>query len=86
EPPITSRVHAGDGRLIAEYARERRIFVPIETIPPELIHAFLAAEDRNFYDHGGLDLRGIVRATIANIGHIMNDENLEGASTITQQV
>jgi len=86
EPPITSRVHAGDGRLIAEYARERRIFVPIETIPPELIHAFLAAEDRNFYDHGGLDFRGIIRATFANIGHILRDENLEGASTITQQV
>ena len=86
EPPITSRVHAGDGRLIAEFARERRIFVPIDRIPPTLSNAFLAAEDANFYEHGGLDFRGIIRATINNIGNVIRDDRLEGASTITQQV
>ena len=86
QPAIMSRVHAGDGRLIAEYAREHRVFLPVENISPTLINAFLAAEDKDFYEHGGLDFRGIVRATIANVGHILRDENLEGASTITQQV
>ncbi|MEE2567259.1 penicillin-binding protein 1A [Hyphobacterium marinum] len=86
EPSIMSRVHAGDGRLIAEYAREHRVFVAIENIPPTVINAFLAAEDKDFYEHGGLDFRGIVRAAFANIGHVLRDENLEGASTITQQV
>ena len=86
EPSIMSRVHAGDGRLIAEYARERRVFLAIENIPPIAINAFLAAEDKDFYEHGGLDFRGMLRAAIANIGHVLRDENLEGASTITQQV
>jgi len=86
EPPITSRVHAGDGRLIAEFARERRVFVPIDRIPPTLSNAFLAAEDANFYEHSGLDFRGILRATINNIGNVLRDDRLEGASTITQQV
>ena len=86
EPPVTSRVHAGDGRLIAEFARERRIFVPIDRIPPTLSNAFLAAEDAHFYEHGGLDFLGIVRATINNIGNVLRDDRLEGASTITQQV
>jgi penicillin-binding protein 1A len=86
EPPITSRVHAGDGRLIAEFARERRVFVPIDRIPPTLSNAFLAAEDANFYEHGGLDFRGILRATINNVGNVIRDDRLEGASTITQQV
>lgn len=86
EPPVTSRVHAGDGRLIAEFARERRIFVPIDRIPPNLSNAFLAAEDAHFYEHGGLDFLGIVRATINNIGNVLRDDRLEGASTITQQV
>lgn len=86
EPPITSRVHAGDGRLIAEFARERRVFVPIDRIQPHLVNAFLAAEDANFYEHGGLDFVGIIRATINNIGNVLRDDRLEGASTITQQV
>ncbi|MEE2524818.1 penicillin-binding protein 1A [Hyphobacterium sp. HN65] len=86
EPPITSRVHAGDGRLIAEFARERRVFVPIDRIPPNLTNAFLAAEDANFYEHGGLDFVGIIRATLNNIGNVLRDDRLEGASTITQQV
>jgi penicillin-binding protein 1A len=86
EPAIMSRVHAGDGLLIAEYAREHRVFVPIDNIPQHLVHAFISAEDKNFYDHGGLDFRGIIRAAGANIGHVLRDERLEGASTITQQV
>jgi penicillin-binding protein 1A len=86
EPPITSRVHAGDGRLIAEFARERRVFVPIDRIQPDLTNAFLAAEDANFYEHGGLDFVGIIRATINNVGNVLRDDRLEGASTITQQV
>lgn len=86
EPSIMSRVHAGDGRLIAEYARERRVFLAIENVPPTVINAFLAAEDKDFYEHGGLDFRGIIRAAFANIGNVLRDENLEGASTITQQV
>lgn len=86
EPPIMSRVHAGDGLLIAEYAREHRVFVPIDNIPQEVVHAFISAEDKSFYDHGGLDLRGILRAAISNIGNVMGGRRLEGASTITQQV
>jgi penicillin-binding protein 1A len=86
EPPIMSRMHAGDGLLIAEYAFERRVFVPIEVIPPHVVEAFLAAEDANFYDHGGIDLTGLLRAAIANVGNMLNGRRLEGGSTITQQV
>ncbi|MGP1274321.1 MAG: penicillin-binding protein 1A [Caulobacterales bacterium] len=86
EPPIMSRMHAGDGLLIAEYAFERRVFVPIEAIPPHVTNAFLAAEDANFYNHGGIDLMGLARAAIANIGNVLNGRRLEGGSTITQQV
>jgi len=86
EPPIMSRVHAGDGLLIAEYAREARVFVPIENIPPAVIEAYLSAEDKNFYSHGGLDFIGIIRAALANVENVIEDERLEGASTITQQV
>jgi penicillin-binding protein 1A len=85
-PPIMTRVHAGDGSLIAEYARERRIFVPIETIPEHVVQAFLAAEDKNFYTHSGVDSRGIMRAVVTNVWNVMNDRRLVGASTITQQV
>jgi penicillin-binding protein 1A len=62
EPPVMTRIHAHDGSLIAEYARERRIFVPINTIPKAVLGAFLSAEDKRFYDHGGLDFVGIARA------------------------
>lgn len=86
EPSVTTRVHAGDGSLIAEFARERRIYVPHEAIPPKLKQAFLSAEDKNFYTHGGVDLKGVIRAAFANVGNYMNDRRLEGASTVTQQV
>lgn len=85
-PPVTSRAHAGDGELIAEFARERRLFVPIDVIPTRLRLAFLAAEDKNFYDHSGLDFFGIVRAAVQNVLNVINNRRLEGASTITQQV
>ena len=85
-PPVMSRAHAGDGQLIAEYAQERRIFVPIDTAPNHLIDAFLAAEDKNFYDHSGIDFAGILRAVFANIINVAAGRRLEGASTITQQV
>src|SRR5262245_10089731 len=67
EPPVMTRIHAADGALMAEYARERRIFVPINVIPQTVIQAFLSAEDRRFYEHGGLDFLGIGRALIRNL-------------------
>ena len=85
EPPVMTRIHAHDGALIAEFARERRIYVPINTIPPRLIAAFLSAEDRRFYEHGGLDFTGMARAVINNAKHGFKG-GLQGASTITQQV
>jgi penicillin-binding protein 1A len=86
EPPTLTRLHAGDGRLLAEYAQEQRVFVPIETIPELLIRAFVAAEDKNFYSHKGVDFGGIARAIIKNLINIGSGRRLIGASTITQQV
>jgi penicillin-binding protein 1A len=83
EPPVMTRIHANEGSLIAEYARERRIFVPINTVPKLVVGAFLSAEDKNFYHHGGLDFRGIV---IALYKRFLLGKRLVGASTITQQV
>ena len=84
EPAVTTRVYANDGNLIAEFARERRIYVPITAIPNRVIQAFISAEDKTFYQHGGLDLQGILRAAITNLtGH---GDHKMGASTITQQV
>src|ERR671936_1050767 len=64
EPPVMTRVHASDGALLGEYARERRLYLPIQAIPKLVTNAFIAAEDKNFYEHGGLDLSGIARATV----------------------
>jgi penicillin-binding protein 1A len=86
EPPVTTRVYAGNGTLIGEYARERRIFVPIAFIPPLVREAFISAEDKNFYSHPGIDIFGILRASINNVSNAMEDRRLQGASTITQQV
>ncbi|MEM1139851.1 MAG: transglycosylase domain-containing protein, partial [Pseudomonadota bacterium] len=85
-PPVTTRIHAGDGTLIAEYARERRLFVPIKGMPDTVTEAFTSAEDKSFFDHQGVDMRGVVRATLSNVSNYLNDRRLEGASTITQQV
>jgi penicillin-binding protein 1A len=86
EPPVMTRVHASDGSLIAEYATERRIYVPFNAIPEILIQAFLAAEDKSFYQHGGIDFQGIVRAAFTNLNNLKSGRRLVGASTITQQV
>ncbi|MGE3064801.1 MAG: penicillin-binding protein 1A [Hyphomicrobiaceae bacterium] len=85
EPPVMTRIHAHDGSLMAEYARERRIFVPINVIPKRVIGAFLSAEDKRFYEHGGLDFAGIFRALVRNAQN-WGKRRPEGASTITQQV
>lgn len=82
EPPVVSRVYAGDGRLLAEFAEEKRVFVPIEEIPDLVKQAFIAAEDKNFYSHNGVDYIAIARAIVANL----KGGSLQGASTITQQV
>jgi penicillin-binding protein 1A len=86
EPPVMTRVHAADGSLVAEYARERRLYIPIQAVPKLVINAFLAAEDKNFYEHGGLDFTGIARAAIAYIENYGTGRRPQGASTITQQV
>ncbi len=86
EPPMVTRVQAGDGRLLAEYAVENRVFVPIAAIPKLVISAFLSAEDKNFYSHPGIDLQGIIRAAIQNALAIGSNKRPIGASTITQQV
>ena len=85
EPPVMTRIHAHDGSLIAEYARERRIFVPINTIPKRVIAAFLSAEDRRFYEHGGLDVQGIARAVFKFIETKARggDRRTEGAVSYT---
>lgn len=86
EPSIMTRFYAGDGSLIAEYASEKRIFVPVHAIPSHVIYAFLSAEDKNFFSHKGVDFIGVLRAAINNIDNIRQGRRLEGASTITQQV
>jgi penicillin-binding protein 1A len=85
-PPTATRAYAWDGTLIGEFSRERRIFVPYDNIPPKLAQAFMAAEDRNFFHHAGLDYSGIVRAGAKDIINIAHGKRLESGSTITQQV
>ena len=86
QPPISSRVYSENNKLIAEYALEKRLFIPFESIPDKVINSFLSAEDKNFFSHPGIDAKGILRATIKNIKNISQNKRLEGASTITQQV
>ncbi len=86
QPPISSRVYSEDNKLIAEYALEKRLFIPFESIPDKVVNAFLSAEDKNFFSHPGIDAKGILRAIIKNIKNISQNKRLEGASTITQQV
>lgn len=85
-PQITSRLYAADGSLLAEYATEKRIFVPVDKIPPMLRAAFIAAEDKTFYTHGGIDFMGIARAVLVNLQNLGRGRRKVGASTITQQV
>jgi penicillin-binding protein 1A len=86
EPPVMTRVHAADGSLLGEYARERRLYLPIQAVPKMVINAFLAAEDKNFYEHGGLDFTGIARAGVNFVQNYGSSRRPQGASTITQQV
>ncbi len=86
QPPVTTRVYAGNGTVLGEYARERRIFVPISFVPKQVINAFTSAEDKNFYSHPGVDPSGIMRAAGKDVINVLQHKRLEGASTITQQV
>ena len=86
KPPVSSKVYSGNGDLVADFSKEKRIFVPYSSIPKNVINAFLSAEDKNFFNHPGVDAKGVLRAIINNIKNIMTSKRLEGASTITQQV
>ena len=86
KPPISSRVHSGEGNLIAEYALQKRLFIPYDSVPQKVVYSFLSAEDKNFFSHPGIDAKSITRAIIKNLKNIYSNKRLEGASTITQQV
>ena len=86
EPPVTTRLYAGDGRLLAEYAKEKRVYVPITAMPRRVINAFIASEDQRFFTHPGIDPIGVIRAAISNLSNIGQNKRPEGASSITQQV
>ena len=86
EPPVSSRVYSGEGQLIAEYAYQKRFFIPFESVPKKVINSFLSAEDKNFFNHPGVDAKSITRAIIKNVRNYLKTKRLEGASTITQQV
>ena len=86
KPPVSSKMYSGNGEVVADFSKEKRIFVPYSAIPKNVINSFLAAEDKNFFSHPGIDAKGVVRAIIRNIQNIMSSKRLEGASTITQQV
>src|ERR1700690_1374830 len=86
EPPVMTRVHAADGALLGEYSKERRLYLPIQAVPKLVINAFLAAEDKNFYEHGGIDFSGMARAAVLYAQNIGSNRRPQGASTITQQV
>src|SRR5471030_2032888 len=84
QPATVSRLYAADGRLLAEYAHEKRVFVPVAAMPKRVLQAFVAAEDQRFYSHPGVDVIGVLRAVVANVTN--PGKKLEGASGITQQV
>ena len=84
--PVSSKIYSGSGELIQDFSSEKRIFIPYNSIPKIVINSFLSAEDKNFFDHPGIDAKGVLRAVVKNISNILNSKRLEGASTITQQV
>jgi penicillin-binding protein 1A len=86
EPPIVTRLYADNGKLLAEYATEHRLYLPLEAMPKRLINAFLAAEDKDFYQHDGVDFFSIARAMVTNLNNIGRGRPMVGGSTITQQV
>ena len=86
KPPVSSKLYSGDGVLVSDFSAEKRIFVPYNSISQKVINAFLSAEDKNFFQHPGVDAKGVIRAVKNNIYNILYSKRLEGASTITQQV
>jgi len=86
KPPVSSKVYSGEGEFVSDFSSEKRIFVPFNAIPKKIINAFLAAEDKNFFSHPGVDAKGVMRAIVNNISNVLYSKRLEGASTITQQV
>ncbi len=86
KPSVSSKVYSGEGELVIDFSKEKRIFVPYNLIPPKVINSFLSAEDKNFFSHPGVDAKGVLRAILNNISNLINSKRLEGASTITQQV
>ena len=86
KPPVSSKVYSGDGDLVADFSKEKRIFIPYSSIPKNVINSFLSAEDKNFFSHPGVDAKGVLRAVKNNLLNIMTSKRLEGASTITRQV
>ena len=86
KPPVSSKMYSGNGELVADFSREKRIFVPYGAIPKNVINSFLSAEDKNFFSHPGVDAKGVMRAIVNNIKNVLSSKRLEGASTITQQV
>ena len=86
EPPVTTRIHAADGALMSEYARQRRLYLPIQAVPELVKQAYLSAEDKNFYSHPGIDFLALARTAVNNVKSMGTNRRLGGASTITQQV
>ena len=88
EPPVMTRIHSSDGQLMGEFARERRLYIPIQAVPDRVKAAFISAEDKNFYQHHGVDFLALTRAVVQNLENVASgsDKRLVGASTITQQV
>ena len=86
KPPVSSKVYSGNGELVADFSKEKRIFIPYNSIPKNVIYSFLSAEDKNFFSHPGVDAKGVLRALFNNVSNIIKSRRLEGASTITQQV
>ena len=86
KPPVSSKMYSGNGDVVADFSKEKRIFIPYSAIPEKVINSFLSAEDKNFFSHPGVDAKGVLRATVNNVKNIITSKRLEGASTITQQV
>ena len=86
KPSVSSKMYSGNGELVADFSKEKRIFIPYSSIPKNVINSFLSAEDKNFFSHPGVDARGVLRAVVNNFSNIISSKRLEGASTITQQV
>ena len=86
KPNLSSRIYSSDGFLLKSFYTEERIFIPVDRIPKNIKYAFLASEDKNFYNHYGVDVIAIFRAFLTNIMNINSNKRVVGASTITQQV